>query len=142
MPKIEQFQKLMGMTAVSMQVIEDFCGTALTSSSLGVIEIARFDWGTITLRRRVESSKTTYHLVVQDSAGAIRDDRDVEAAVIAAAIRFNISPIASALLEDEQALAFVLKNFSPNMLWPILEKARLNVATGKALKKGAGPLRV
>lgn len=65
MPKIDAFNELVGETAVRMQAIEKLCGLAVSSASLGIVEIARYGWGTLTLRRRKAGASFTYHLVPQ-----------------------------------------------------------------------------
>lgn len=141
MPKIDAFNELVGESAVRMQAIEDFCGLAVSSASLGIVETARYSWGTLTLRRRKAAASFTYHFVAQNKNGKTVCERVVSCEVVGSAIQADISPIAAALLEDSTLLEQILKTFESTTLWPKLETALVSRATAKATKRGKGPLR-
>ena len=123
MPKMDAFESLVGETAVRMQAIQDFCGLAASSASLGIVEIARYGWGTLTLRRRKAAASFTYHFVAQNAKGKTVLERIVRREVVGSAIQADISPIAAAPLEDPALLNRILKTFESKTLWPKLEKS-------------------
>lgn len=142
MPAIDHFNKLVGEKAVSMQAIEDFCATAVSSASLGIVETARFAWGTLTLRRRQSGAAFTYHMVAQDENSKTVFETRVDRGVVGSAIAEDLSPIAAALLEDPKLLRRALKKFASKTLWPKLEAALLSKEAPAAVKSGRGPLRM
>ena len=138
------FSNMVGELAVRMAHVELFAGTVISSASVSIVEIARFEWGALTLRRSFDPAARTssYFLIVQDEKNATLRRETVARETVASAIHDDISPIAALLLADKATFDWILSSFYPSSLAPSLKRKLLSHSALKATKKGRGPLRM